>query len=446
MLRGRIILVIGFIISVMSCLQAYAALNLELTRGIAKAMPIAIIPFAGGQQNVAGHQTVTGVIKNDLQNSGQFRVMMPGLLAAKPSTPAQINFDNYRKKGVDDVLIGKIKNLGGNRYQVSFQLMGVFDRAEQKNATGSGRSALLTQSFTVTQAGLRGLAHHISDLIFQKLTGARGIFSTKIAYILVQRPLRKPAQYTLEVADYDGFNPQTLLASSQPIMSPAWSPDGRKIAYVSFEGHRASIYIQDLATGRRKLISQFPGINGAPAFSPDGKKLALVLTRTGNPKIYILDIASHQLTQLTQGYSIDTEPAFAPDGQSLIFTSNRGGTPQIYQYHFANHQINRVTYDGNYNARASFLPSGQDIVMMHRETGMFSIAKENLTTGRVQVLIQTGDDESPSIAPNGKMVLYATRHGGRGILAAVSINGKVKLLLPSREGTVQEPAWSPYLS
>ena len=216
--------------------------------------------------------------------------------------------------------------------------------------------------------------------------------------------------------------------------------------YGSFEGHRASVYWQDIATGKRRLLSRSPGINGAPAVSPDGKRLAIVLTKTGNPKVYVMDIASGSLQQITQGVSIDTEPSWSPDGKTLLLTSNRGGTPQIYQYNFSTKGIKRLTFDGNYNAKASFMPNQKTIVMMHRDRSLFGIARQDLVSGRLDVLTRSGSDESPSLSPNGKMVIYAMRQGQQGVLAVVSTDGMVKLRLPAQAGSVQEPAWSPFLS
>lgn len=425
--------------------SANAALDLVLTQGINAALPIAIVPFVNEQEAIApGNQTITTILKNDLQNSGQFWVKTAVGLSHSPSNVNQIDFKYWRKQGVNDVVVGSVNALGDGRYQIVFQLVNLFNQSAKASQSDRNNAVLLSRSITARAAALRQLAHYISDLIYQQLTGVPGIFNTKIAYVLVQRSVDQAPKYTLEVADEDGFKPQALLTSSQPIMSPNWSPDGNKIAYVSFESDQPAIYIQDVATGQRQIISEFPGINGAPAFSPDGKYLALVLTRTGNPKIYVLALASGKLTQITNGYSIDTEPAWAPDGKSLLFTSNRGGTPQIYLYNFETNQVQRISFDGNYNARASFLPNKRDIVMMHRETGMFGIARQDLESGRLQVLVQTGNDESPSLSPNGKMVLYATQYGGRAVLAMVSTDGRVKLRLPEREGSVQEPAWSPY--
>ncbi|EKD45028.1 MAG: hypothetical protein ACD_70C00108G0001, partial [uncultured bacterium] len=302
---------------------AQAALHLELTQGMSAAIPIVITPFVNQTNNVPGNTTISQVISNDLQNSGQFAV-----------TTSQ--------KSANDVVTGQVKQVGSGRYEVSFQLVNLYAQANTTpttNSTGSAPASntpapLLNLSFTANQPGLRALAHHISDLIYQKLTGVRGIFTTKIAYVLAQRYSNGSARYQLIVADQDGFNPQTLFSSGQPIMSPTWTPDGRELAYVSFEGHHAAIYIQNLATGGRSLVSRYPGMNNAPSFSPHGRRMALVLTLNGNPNIYVMDLATRKLTQITNDYSIDTEPTWSPDGNTLYFTSNRAGGPQIYKYDF----------------------------------------------------------------------------------------------------------------
>ena len=417
---------------------AWAALSLELTQGVSAAMPIALIPFNHDDvATVPGNTTMTAVLHNDLQNSGQFKVIEPGFMDKVPAQASQVNFKQWQQRGVDNIVLGSITALTDGRYQIRFDLLNVYTPKSP---------VILSQTFTVEEAGLRALAHHISDMIYQKLTGVPGIFSTKIAYVLVRPTTDGNNQYNLEVADADGFDPQTLLVSSQPVMSPTWTPDGKQLAYVSFEHHEAAIYMQDLASGGRRLVSRFPGINGAPSFSPDGKQLAMVLSISGNPKIYTFNMQTHQLAQLTHGYSIDTEPAWAPDGKSLIFTSDRGGGPQVYRYYLAGHRIERMTFDGNYNARASFLPNETGIVMMHRESTAFGIAEQDLSSGRLLALTTSGSDESPSIAPNGKMVIYAKQtSAGQGVLAVVSTDGRIKLRLPSREGNVQEPAWSPFL-
>ena len=431
-------LVVALLISGLFLVQyAWGALSLELTQGISAAVPIALVPFDNESlASVPGNTTLSSVVHNDLQNSGQFKVIEPGLFDTAPYKEKQVNFKHWQKRGVNNLVLGSVTPLKDGRYQVKFELLNVYTPQHP---------VIISQTFTVAKAGLRQLAHHISDVVYQKITGTRGIFSTKITYVLVQTALNGKRRYNLEVADADGFDPQTLLVSSQPVMSPAWMPNGKELAYVSFEHHEASIYLQNLVTGHRRLVSRLPGINGAPSFSPNGRQLAMVLSLTGNPKIYTFDMQTHKLAQLTHGYAIDTEPSWAPDGKSLLFTSNRGGGPQIYRYFLANQRVERVTFDGNYNARASFLPNEAGIVMMHRKSDEFGIAEQNLSTSRVRALTTSGSDESPSVAPNGKMVIYAKQSGGQGVLAVVSTDGRIKLRLPSREGNVQEPAWSPFL-
>ncbi|OGT32888.1 MAG: Tol-Pal system beta propeller repeat protein TolB [Gammaproteobacteria bacterium RIFCSPHIGHO2_02_FULL_39_13] len=418
--------------------SAQAAVHLVLTQGINAATPIAIIPFANQSNNVPGNTTLSQVISNDLQNSGEFRVLTPGVLLQQPTQLAQIDQKYWQKQGVNDVMIGQVQQVGSNRYQVSFQLVNLY-------ASTAANTVLLNQTFTAYQPSLRQLAHHIADMIYQKITGVRGIFSTKIAYVLKQHLDANRSRYQLVVADQDGFNPQTLLTSNQPIMSPTWTPNGRGLAYVSFEGHHAAIYLQNLATGGRDLLSRFPGMNNAPAFSPNARRLALVLTLDGNPNIFVMDLASRKLMQITKDYSIDTEPTWSADGNTLFFTSDRSGGPQIYRYDFATRQVSRVTFDGSYNARACLSPHANTLVIMHRDGGAFNIAKQNLSSGRMTMLTNSGSDDSPSLAPNGKMVLYGTHYAGREMLGLVSIDGRVKLRLPSAEGDVQDPSWSPFL-
>lgn len=400
------------------------ALDLELTQGINAALPIGINTF--GFNGVG--QELTSVIDNDLRLSGQFKIIQASQGVDNPS----IGF--WQRAGADSVLSGKVNQLGGDRVEVSYNLV---------DAVAQGRS-LLAKSYQVNVSQLRALAHHISDEVYQKLTGERGIFSTRIAYVLVRRGYGK-TQYSLEVADADSSNPRSLLVSTEPIMSPTWSPDGKQIAYVSFEKKRAQIFNVTVATGQRRLLTDFPGINGAPAWSPDGRQLAVVLSKGGNPKVYTVDLSSGAMKQLTFGDAIDTEPHFSPDGRSMLFTSGRGGSPQIYRLTLANGSISRVSYDGNYNARASYTPNQQNIVMLHREDRQFNIGVQNVGSGRIMPLTDSQMDESPSVAPNGRLVLYATHYQDKGVLAIVSIDGRIKMRLPSRDGDVQEPAWSPYL-
>lgn len=410
---------------------SWGALSLELTQGVSRAHPIGI-QFLGDLPVGPGDQRVDQVISQDLSNSGEFRVV-DTQLASRWDAP--LDYAAWRKLGVNEAILAQMSPLGGGRYQLAVRLVDLY-----------GQRDLLDRRYDLSASQWRRVAHAISDAVYEKLTGVRGIFSTKLAYILVQNPGSRSTRYALEISDADGFNPQTLLSSSEPLMSPAWSPDGREIAYVSFENHRASIYLQNLQSGQRSVLSAQPGINGAPAFSPSGQSVALVLSITDNPKIYLLNRGSDQLRALTQGYAIDTEPNFSPDGKSLLFTSNRGGAPQIYRLDLATGSVTRITYAGDYNARARYLPSGKGIVLLHRSEGIFGIATQDLESGRMAVLTRANADESPSVSPNGKMIIYATRVGGRGVLAMVSVDGRIQLRLPAREGNVQEPAWSPFFN
>ncbi|MDI1351870.1 MAG: Tol-Pal system beta propeller repeat protein TolB [bacterium] len=399
------------------------ALDLELTQGINSALPIAINSFGADSTS----QNMGHILENDLTLSGQFKII------SGPQGPnAQSSLPALKQLGADSVVTGRVARVG-NRYDVSFTLA---------DAAANG-TVLLTKTYQINENQLRPLAHHISDEIYQKLTGERGIFSTRIAYISVQRGAH--TRYSLEVADADGYNPQSLLVSSEPIMSPSWSPDGKAISYVSFEKKKAQIFTVSVESGQRRLITSFPGINGAPAWSPDGRQLAVVLSKSGTPKIYNIDISSGSMKQLTFGDAIDTEPRFAPDGRSLLFTSGRGGSPQVYRLNLANGQVSRMTFEGNYNARASFTPDMKNIVMLHRDDRKFNIGLQNVSGGPVASLTFSGLDESPSVSPNSRLVLYATRYQDKGVLGIVSIDGRIRMRLPARDGDVQEPAWSPYL-
>jgi TolB protein len=339
------------------------------------------------------------------------------------------------------MVIGRVEKAGSSKYNVVFELLDVL---KQSDDTQNHKTILSMKYDNISAQDLRKLAHQISDQIFERLIGVKGIFSTRIAYISVMQN-GKDRIHTLEVADSDGFNPKALQRSSFPMMSPAWSPNGRHIAFVSFDKDRASVNVADVMTGRIERITQYPGINGAPSWSPDGRTLAVVLSKDGGPKIYTVDVASKKLSRLTDGTGIDTEPSWSPDGQSIVFTSNRGGKPQIYRVSLSSGKTERLTFNGDYNAKPSLTPDGKRLVMLHRgDNGSFSIAVQNLSNSDLKVLTNTSLNDSPSIAPNGMMVMYGSKDGERGVLGAVTLDGRVKIRIPSREGNVQEPAWSPF--
>ena len=404
--------------------HAQAALNLELSQGVHSAMHISLKPFENDPSLKSG-ETFTQVIQNDLNHSGQFIVKKSSTTQAKP--------------GSDATIAGSVTPAAGNQYQIHITLDNQFAH------DNLSPQRVLAKNFTVPSGQLRSLAHHVSDLIYEKLTGVRGVFSTHLAYVLKLDKSNQPP-YALMVSDADGHRPQALLRSYSPIMSPTWSPDGKSLYYVSFEKHRAQIFHQVIRSGKRTVVSGFPGINNAPAISPDGQHMALVLSQTGYLKIYEMNLKNHQLKALTHGQSIDTEPSYSPDGKYILFTSDRGGSPQIYRYDFSSQQIQRLTFDGSYSARARVFPNNQGFIMMHKQNGWFGIAKQSLQDHQLQMLTQAGSNESPSLAPNGQMIIYASKQGRRGVLSMVSIDGQVHIRLPASEGSVQEPAWSPFIS
>lgn len=426
-------ILVGLLITTLfTAKPCFAALDLELTRGVNNALPIAIVPFANQETNDASCN-IAAIVKNDLNNSGRFKLLSSDKMPANPHTASAVNASSWRQIGVDDVVVGEVTPVDSSHYNVNFSLV---DVVKNQNTT------LLKDSFNqVEKKDLRRLAHHISDRIYEALLGQKGAFSSHIAYVVTRHGEGQPTRYLLEVADADGYNPHAILTSPQPIMSPAWSHDGRQIAYVSFENHQAQIYVAQVATGSRSMISGFSGINGAPAWSPDDRQLALVLSKSGSPKIYVLDLASKSLRQITQGTSIDTEPNWHPNGHSILFTSDRGGGPQLYKVDTAGKHTERVTYDGKYNARGAFSSDGKSIVMIHGNGSGYNIAIQDVNSGAIQPITASGNDASPSFAPNGNMVLYETRADGKRVLGLVSSDGRVKLVLPAREGDVQDPAW-----
>jgi TolB protein len=415
-------------------LSARANLTIEITQGLEGALPIAVVPFAWrGDPGQPPPQAVGEVVANDLERSGRFTPLPVADMLARPARAEDVDFRDWRAVNVDNLVIGEISPNGPGGYLVKFFLYDVF-RGEQ--VTG--------YSMPTTARDLRATAHYIADVIYETLTGEPGAFATRIAYVTSVREGDEKVRVELRVADADGYNPQTIVSSEDPIMSPAWAPDGRRIAYVSFENAQPSIWVQEVFTGQRERLTSFKGINGAPAWSPDGRFLALTLSKDGNPDIFVMDIARRSLRPLTRHWAIDTEPAWAPDGKSLVFTSDRGGSPQIYRVPIAGGEPRRVTFEGSYNARASFSPDGRSLAMVTRVDSQFRIAILDLQSNVSRIMSSGRLDESPSFAPNGSMLIYATRANGRGVLAAVSTDGRVQQRLRLQTGDVREPVWSPY--
>lgn len=412
------------------CQNAMAELRIEVTQGVDNAVRIAVVPFTYPRR-ARLPETIHEVVDADLTLSGRFATLPVNQMLSLPTDSSKVLPRDWRLLDVEYLVMGELIEEGFG-YRLRFELYNVFKQ-----------SVVLRQEIEGSEDELRDMAHYVSDEVFESLTGIPGAFSTRIMYVTADGP-ELGKTFKLNIADADGYRVQTILTSQEPILSASWAPDGKRIAYVSFEnGGRPAIYIHDLSTGLKQQVTNFPGLNGAPAFSPDGKKLAMVLSKDGNPDIYVLDLESRQLRRITRHYGIDTEPSWRSDGEAIVFTSNRGGKPQIYQMNLGDLSIERLTFEGDYNANASLLPDDSGLVMVHRRNGIFHIALLNLNRGRLSVLTETALDESPSIAPNGSMLIYATQTGDDGILAAVSIDGGVKFNLPSNEGDVREPAWSP---
>jgi len=419
----------------LAAVTARADLTIEITQGSDNPTAIAVVPFAWQGVGIAP-EDVALVMESDFVRSGQFAPVARTDMLGFPSTQEEVFYRDWRALETEYLLIGKASPAPNNGLRLDYEL---FDVVRQTRVFSGMESGPASDG--------RMLAHRVADKVYEHLTGIRGAFATRLLYVSVTRGVAGSKDYfRLTMSDSDGARPIVLLESREPLLAPAWAPDARQIAYVSFETGRPAIFRQDIATGQREQLTNFHGLNSAPSWSPDGRTMAMVLSKDGNPDIYLMDLATRQLTNITNNYAIETEPAWMPDGKSLLFTSDRGGKPQIYRYDLATGAVNRITFEGTYNARARVAQDGRNVVLVHQRDGNFNIALLDLVTNRLQILTSTALDESPSIAPNGSMVLYATKFGDRGILAAVSVDGGTKFRLPAQEGDVREPAWSPYLS
>ena len=424
------------LLSVLLCVGvAQAADPLLISGGSDRAISIAVVPF-GWQGGSALPEDVAQIVGNDLRNSGIFQPIAKQNMISQPAQPSEVIFRDWSAVGAQYILVGNITPSGG-RLQINYAVLNV-----------STEQVLVSGTVAGTTQQLRDLAHHISDQSYEKMTGVKGAFSTRLLYVTAERFSADNTRYTLQRADYDGARAVTLLQSREPILSPSFAPDGKRIAYVSFEQKRPRIFVQNIETGHREQLTNFDGLNGAPSWSPDGNRLAFVLSRDGNPEIYVMDMGSRQVRRITNHAAIDTEPFWGKNGQTIYFTSDRSGKPQIYKMNINGGAAERVTFVGNYNANPKLSADEKTLVMIHRQDGytVFKVAAQDLERGNLRILSDSSLDESPTVAPNGTMVIYATHHQGKGVLMLASINGRVRLPLPSIQGEVRAPSWSPYLN
>ena len=404
-------------------------------QGVAQPTPVAIVPFGWEGQAPGMPLDVARVVTDDLARSGRFAPIGEDKMLQKPTDGDDVDFQDWSFVGVEAVVVGKVMQNAENSYTVQFQLFDVFGQ----------RMLVGYRMPNVTRATMRGAAHRVADMIYEKLTGIKGVFGTRVAYITAKQQ-GEGRLYSLVVSDQDGFNEHTIMESTDPIMSPAWSPDSRQLAYVSFEGNQSSIWVQTLRTGNRFRVSSKPGINGAPSFSPDGRKLVVTLGGVdGNLDIYVIDVNTRQATRLTTHRAIDTEGTWSPDGDYIYFTSDRSGGPQVYRIRATGGSPERVTFEGSYNARPRLSPDGNRLAMVHNDRGNFRIAVMDLKRKDLLVLSTGRQDESPSFAPNSDILIYATRQGRNGVLETVSADGLIRQKMASRAGgDVREPVWSPF--
>jgi TolB protein len=426
-----------FKLLISSCLllatQVHAVLDIKITQGIEQSLPIAIVPFGWTQASSVAPIDLTSIISEDLQRSGRFDVMDTNDLPQRPTEYDAINFGDWRKLGMENILIGTLGLTDSGDYEVIFRLVDIYRGKQIAGFRIPAKADLL-----------RRVAHQISDIVFEKLTGIPGAFDTRVAYVTVNK-INDKKIHSLQIADADGYNAQILLESPEPILSPSWSPDGKRIAYVSFEGKNSAIFVQNVLTGQRERVSGFEGINSSPDWSPDGTRLAMTLSKDGNTEIYVMNLNDKSLKRLTRHGGIDTEPNWSPSGQKIAFTSDRSGGPQIYEISANGGEPKRISFEGKYNARPEYSPDGKFITLVHAVGSSYRIGILNLANGSVSVLTDARLDESPSFAPNGGMIIYATTGVRGGQLAAVSTDGRIHQRLGLQKGDVREPAWGPFL-
>ncbi len=420
---------IFLLLFVSSLLQAEA--TFIINKSNASAIPIAILPFINNTQVT----NLAKVVSDDLMLSGQFKALDQEQLIENPKYANQIKYSTWRLLGADYLTIGSVKSSGPGRYELYVKLFSVVDQKQ-----------ILSLTLPVLAGDLRSGGHYVADKIYEKITGIKGIFSTKIAYVTATK-LTEGIEYQLLVADADGKNAQALVTSKQPLLSPSWSPRGDKLAYVSFEKGNSAIYIQDLSTGGRELMSSFKGINSGPSFSPDGKNLAITLSKSGNAEVYLMDVYSKELQKISNSWAIDTEAAWSPDGKSIVFTSDRGGRPNLYQVELSTMETKRITYEADYNAGASYSPDGEYMCFVQGSKNNYRIILRHNESETEQQISNGPLDESPTFSPNNNMILYATKNiKGQGILILTSLDGSTKNQLVVSNGHIKDPAWSPVLN
>jgi TolB protein len=409
---------------------AQAQLSIEITGAGAQRIPVAIAPLAGEGALLDGSKSTIGaIVRADLERSGLFRALEVPRLVPQPTEASSVNYPEWRSRLADAVVFGSVSARQDGRYEVRFMLHDVVKQARLGGV-----------AYTLSRDQVRATAHRIADYVYERLTGEKGVFSTRIAYVV-----KRGERFELQIADADGANEQAMLVSNEPIISPVWSPDGKRLAYVSFQNKKPIVYVQDIEVPKQRIVANFKGSNSAPAWAPDGRRLALALTRDGTSQLYLIDPDGSNLRRLTSSFAIDTEPFFSPDGRWIYFTSDRGGSPQIYRMPASGGEAQRITFEGGYNVSPRVSPDGRSLAYIARNSGRFQVALLDLETRQSLILTDSDLDESPSFAPNGRQILLASIVGGRGVLSAVSSDGRVKQRLSLTAGDVREPSWGPLI-